>query len=70
MHKPGWASVTKISILCFRLILAVGIHLLSGGKPPMSHRVYALNSFVLPIHEVDVSYAPILGLCPDGIYST
>lgn len=53
-----------------KLILAVGIHLLSGGKPPKSHGVYALNSFVVPIHEVDVSHAPIRGLCPDGIYST
>jgi hypothetical protein len=34
--------------------MAVGIHKSPGGKPPMSHRVYALNSFVLPVHEVDV----------------
>jgi hypothetical protein len=32
----------------------------------MSHRVYALNSFVLPAHEVDVGHAPKLGRCPYG----
>jgi hypothetical protein len=41
-----------------------------GGNPPMSHRVYALNSFVLPTHEVDVSHAPIQGLLPSWINST
>lgn len=41
--------------------MAVGIHNPPGGEPPMSHRVYALNSFVLPAHEVDVSRAPLLG---------
>jgi hypothetical protein len=50
-------------------IPALGIHLFSGGYPPMSHRVYALNSFVLPAHEVDVVHAPLLGLCPYGNYS-
>ena len=29
-------------------ISACGVHLFSGGNPPMSRRVYALNSFVLP----------------------
>jgi hypothetical protein len=38
--------------------MAVGIHIPLGGKPPISHRVDALNSFVLPAHEVDVSHAP------------
>jgi len=40
---------------------------LPGGKPPMSHRVNALNSFVLPAHEVDVSHAHMLGQRPYGI---
>jgi len=52
--------------MLFFAIPAIGIHMLSGGYPPMSHRVYALNSFVLPAHEVDVIYAPKLGLCPYG----
>ena len=51
----------------FSCITAIGIHLFSGGYPPMSHRVYALNSFVLPAHEVDVIHAPKLGLCPKGL---
>ena len=51
-------------------IAADGIHVSPGGKPPMSHWVYALNSFVLPAHEVDVSHAPLLGQCPYGVYST
>lgn len=42
-------------------IMAVGIHMSPGGKHPMSHRVYALNSFVLPAH---------VGQCPYGNYST
>jgi len=50
--------------------MAVGIHNSPGGEPPMSHRVYALNSFVLPAHEVDVSHAPKQGHCPYGDYST
>jgi len=54
----------------FSSITASRIHILSGGNPPMSHRVFALNSFVLPAHEVDVSHAPMLGLCLYGIYST
>lgn len=51
-------------------ILACKIHMLSGGNPPMSHGVFALNSFVLPAHKVDVSHAPIQGLTPYGDYST
>ena len=33
----------------------------------MSHRIDVLNSFVLPAHEVDVSYAPLRGQCPNGL---
>jgi hypothetical protein len=36
----------------------------SGSKPPISSGVIALNSFVLPVHEVDVSQAPTRGLKP------
>jgi hypothetical protein len=59
-------EVTPISLHIFRCITAPGIHIRSGGNPPMSHRVIALNSFVLPAHEVDVGHAPLLGLCPNG----
>ena len=47
--------------------MASRFHLSLGGKPPISHRVIALNSFVLPAQEVDVSSAPLLGLCPYGL---
>jgi hypothetical protein len=46
----------------FLTIAAIGIHMFSGSKPPMSNGVIALNSFVLPAHEVDVSQAPTQGL--------
>jgi len=46
----------------FFCITAIGIHMISGSKPPMSSGVIALNSFVLPVHEVDVSQAPTRGL--------
>jgi len=46
----------------FLTIAAIGIHMLSGSKPPMSSGVIALNSFVLPAQEVDVSQAPTQGL--------
>ena len=48
----------------FPIIAAIGIHMLSGSKPPISIGVIALNSFVLPVHEVDVSQAPTRGLKP------
>ena len=54
-------AYAKLSYTIFS-IAAVGIHVSLGGKPPMSHRVIALNSFVLPAHEVDVSHAPMLQL--------
>jgi hypothetical protein len=66
MHLSGSHRVIPISLRIFRFITALGIHILSGGNPPMSHRVYALNSFVLPAHEVDVGHAPKLGRCPYG----
>lgn len=47
--------------------MAYGIHCSLGGNPPMSHRIDVLNSFVLPAHEVDVSYAPLRGQCPNGL---
>lgn len=50
----------------FFCITAIGIHMISGSKPPMSSGVIALNSFVLPVHEVDVSQAPTRGLGPYG----
>ena len=48
----------------FLTIAAIGIHMFSGSKPPMSNGVIALNSFVLPAQEVDVSQAPSRGLLP------
>ncbi len=46
----------------FLAIAAIGIHMFSGSKPPMSSWVFALNSFVLPAQKVDVSQAPTQGL--------
>jgi len=66
MDDTAYANETASS----SIIAAIGIHMISGGKPPISRRVNALNSFVLPVHEVDVSHAPILGLCPYGDYSS
>ena len=51
----------KLELCTIRFFAAVKFHMSPGGKPPMSHWVYALNSFVLPAHEVDVSRAPLLG---------
>jgi len=50
----------------FFSITAIGIHMISGSKPPMSNGVMALNSFVLPVQEVDVSQAPTRGHSPYG----
>ncbi len=46
------------------VVAAIDIHMFSGSKPPISSGVIALNSFVLPVHEVDVSQAPTRGLKP------
>jgi hypothetical protein len=46
------------------IIAAIGIHIYSGSKPPKSNWVNALNSFILPVREVDVSQAPAQGLKP------
>lgn len=35
-----------------------------GSKPPVSNRVYALTSVVLPVHSLGVSNAYIRGLSP------
>jgi len=43
----------------FLIIAAIGIHMISCSKPPMSSGVIALNSFVLPVQEMDVSQAPM-----------
>ena len=48
MYKIVFAWQTLIRLQDFLLISASGIHFISGGHPPMSHRVFALNSFVLP----------------------
>lgn len=46
--------------------MANGIHYFSGDNPPTSLWIFVLNSFVLSAQEVDVNYAPKLGLCPHG----
>lgn len=60
MDDTAYANETASS----SIIAAIGIHMISGSKPPMSSGVIALNSFVLPVHEVDVSQAPTQGLLP------
>ena len=42
----------KMPILCY------------GSKPPVSNRVYALTSVVLPVHSLGVSNAYARGLSP------
>src|SRR5690554_7908732 len=53
-----------IIIAHFTILRPLRSTCLPGGKPPISHRVNAPNSFVLPTHEVDVSHAPMLGQRP------
>ena len=67
IHIYGIAKEAQTRYSCIFHIMAYGIHCSLGGNPPMSHRVNALNSFVLPAHEVDVSYAPLRGQCPNGL---
>ncbi len=59
-----------MTLRLFYSIMAIGIHILSGNKPPMSNGVLALNSFVLSAREVDVSQAPSRGLSPYGVNSS
>jgi hypothetical protein len=65
----GIVGVTLISLHHFWYILAYGIHYSLVANPPISRGIIVPNSFVLPIHEVDVSHAPQLGLSPYGINS-
>lgn len=48
---------------------ALFLHIISGGIPSHVSLARSLNSFVLPIREVDVDYAPLLGrLCALLVY--
>lgn len=54
--------VTLIScVLFYNLLRLVSSTIISGGITSHVSLARSLNSFVLPVHEVDVSLAPILG---------
>lgn len=54
--------VTLIScVLFYNLSRLVSSTIISGGITSYVSLARSLNSFVLPIHEVDVSLAPLLG---------
>jgi len=66
MDVDGYPNETRP----LKSIAAIGIHISLVAYPPMSPRLVAPNSFVLPAHKLDVSHAPKQGLCPYGDNST
>lgn len=54
--------VTLIScVLFYNLLRLISSTIISGGITSHVSLARSLNSFVLPVHEVDVSLAPLLG---------
>ena len=60
------SGYSKQNVLCL-FFMAYGNPVPCGSKPPISNRVFALNSFVLPIRILGVSFARILSHCSNGV---